>query len=55
MRKENSKKVKEEKTTQDFYEKKSIEENKSYEYKQVLEKRDIVKATNKISVWDLLV
>ena len=47
--------MKEEKLTQDFYEKKSIKGNKSCEYKQILEKRNIVKATNRILVWDFLV
>src|SRR5438552_1853324 len=53
VKKENSKKVKEEKPTQDFYEKKDIEDSKSCEYKQVLGKRDTGKASNRISVWDL--
>ncbi len=55
MEKENSKKVKEEKPIQDLYEKKGIEDSKSCEYKQVLGKRDTGKATNRISVQDLLV
>src|SRR5437868_5586862 len=50
VKKENSKKVKEEKPTQDLYEKKGIDDSKSCEYKQVLGKRDTGKATNRISV-----